>query len=153
MRAIGRVKQNVDAVEQVAQHLLQLDAVADDGRQIFVQRRLERDPAVPQPHPRHRDDVMDNGIDAERSFFHRVTSKQLSVPHHHIVRQLRGIRDVDENLAQLVAVPYLIESGSTLRLRKCATVPDPTHSATLPFPCSPDLTSLTIRVGCSWPWT
>jgi quercetin dioxygenase-like cupin family protein len=49
--------------------------------------------------------------------------------------------------------PYWGGSGSTVRLRKCASVPGPSHSATLPFACAPVFTSLTISVGCSWPWT
>ena len=36
----------------------------------------------------------------------------------------------------------------TVRFRKCATVPGPTHSAMAPLPCAPDLTSFTISVGC-----
>ena len=49
--------------------------------------------------------------------------------------------------------PAIIENssayGPTVRFRKCATVPWSIQSATAPFPCAPDLRSLTIRVGCS----
>jgi hypothetical protein len=47
---------------------------------------------------------------------------------------------------------YLVD-GSTARFRKCATVPGSSHSATPPCPFAPDLTSLTISVGCSLSWT
>jgi hypothetical protein len=43
--------------------------------------------------------------------------------------------------------------GVTVRFRKCATVPGSSHSATRPRASAPDLTSLTIRLGCSLPWT
>ena len=44
---------------------------------------------------------------------------------------------------------YFAADGSTVRLRKCATVPRSSQSATAPLPCAPVLTSLTTSVGCS----
>src|SRR5262245_13675378 len=38
--------------------------------------------------------------------------------------------------------------GVTTRFRKCATVPGPIHSATVPLADAPDLTSVTISTGC-----
>ena len=68
--------------------------------------------------------------------------------HEHVERALQEISLFLGHVA-----PFNRRYGWMLRLRKCAIVPGPGDSATAPLACAPVLTSLTINVGCSCPWT
>ena len=95
-------RHRVHGVEnQVEQYLLQLDAIAEDRRQIAGEVGLERHVTALQVAAREHGDVLNQGVDIERRRLDGVVLEQLAVAADHLVRPLPRFDDIRQRRADL----------------------------------------------------